>query len=211
MVLDCITAALIIIPMGLGMARGFFYIIVRFAGWLGAMAGGFYLAPITSDILKISFVGETVYGTLQEKFGAGADQVAGATEGLPGILSGVIGTAAQNTAESFAQTLGDLIMTVLGFLAVVILIRLLLIFVIRPLSKASKNGKIAFPNKVAGLIAGGLEGLLLAFLFLAALIPVMHMASPEMSASIADGLKFSHLAGSLYDGNLLLVILGKGI
>ena len=118
MVLDCITAALIIIPMGLGMARGFFYIIVRFAGWLGAMAGGFYLAPITSDILKISFVGETVYGALQEKFGAGADQVAGATEGLPGILSGVIGTAAQNTAESFAQTLGDLIMTVLGFLAV---------------------------------------------------------------------------------------------
>ena len=211
MILDCITAALIIIPMGLGMARGFFYIIVRFAGWLGSIVGGYFLTPISADLLKMSFVGETVFGTLEEHFAAGADQVTQASEGLPWILGGAVSSTAQSTAETFAQVLGNLIMTVLGFLAVVILIRLLLIFVIRPLSRLSKGGKVAFPNKIAGLIAGAAEGLLLAFLFLAALIPVMHMGSPETAAAIADGLKFSHLAGSLYDGNLLLAIIGKGI
>ena len=38
MILDIITAALIVVPMGIGMARGAAYILVRALGWIGAMA-----------------------------------------------------------------------------------------------------------------------------------------------------------------------------
>ena len=209
MILDVITAALIVIPMGIGMAKGFLYIILRFTGWIGSLAAGFFLTKPAAQILKSSPVGESVYQGLLEKFNDSADAMTQTLAGLPAILHGGIDAAAQTAAQEAAYALGDLIMTVLGFLCVTVLVRLLLSFLIRLTSKANHKGKISFPNKLAGLIVGGAEGLLLAFLFLAALIPVMHMTDPQTASSIADGLKFSYLAGSLYDGNLLMVMFSK--
>ena len=45
MILDIITAALIVIPMAIGMARGVFYVAVRTIGWVGALAVSFRLNP----------------------------------------------------------------------------------------------------------------------------------------------------------------------
>ena len=208
MVLDIITAALIVVPMGIGMAKGFLYIVVRQMGWAGALAAGFITVPVTKDLLAKSFIGTRIHDSLVERFTETADGMTGATDGLPGILEDAIDETVNNTAELMATALEGLILTVLGFLLVVVLTRLLLIFVIRPISKLRGNDPVSFVNKILGLAVGAIEGLLLAFLFLAALIPVMQMASPETAASIADALKFSHLAGALYDGNLLLAIFG---
>ena len=130
-------------------------------------------------------------------------------EGIPQIISGGIHAVARDTADMLVQTIGGLIISVISFLAMVIILRIIMAFVIRASSKKHGGGGIPVVsrmNKLAGLLIGGIEGLLLAFIFLAALIPVMNMASPETAASIADGLKYSYLAGPLYDGNLLLVM-----
>ena len=73
---------------------------------------------------------------------------------------------------------------------------------------------LAAYSAAVGTLGGGLRKtyqvvfFLLAFLFLAALIPVMKMSSPETAAAIADGLNYSYLAGPLYDGNMLMAIFG---
>ena len=206
MILDIITAALIVIPMGIGMARGFLYIVVRLLGWFGALAGGFFLMPTARDLLQNSFVGQHVNDVLTEHFESTAGDVTTAADGLPAILSGAINETVQNTTELMVQALRGLILSVIAFLAIVILIRLLLISVIRPLSKRKGKSPVSFVNKLLGMLVGGVEGLALAFLFLAALMPVMQMSSPDTAASIAEALRFSYLAGSLYDGNLLLVM-----
>ena len=208
MILDIITAALIIIPMGIGMAKGFLYIVVRLLGWLGALAMGVFMAPFVKDLLEKSFVGAKVHEILMEHIGGTAENVTSATDSLPTILSGSIDSAVQNEVELLANALQGLVLTVMAFLLMVIAVRLVLILVIRPISKLKGDGPVSFANKLGGMIVGGAEGLLLAFLFLAALIPVMQMASPETAESISEGLKFSYLAGSLYDGNLLLAIFG---
>ena len=208
MILDFITAALIVVPMGIGMAKGFLYIAVRLLGWVGALVGGFFAAPFVRKLLENGFVGKHIHEALENHFQSTADGVTGAADGLPAILSGAIDQAVNNTVELLVQAMQNLILTMISFLAVVVLIRLILIFIIRPISKKKGDSPVSFVNKVLGLLVGSIEGLLLAFLFLAALIPVMNMASPETAEAIAEGLKFSYLAGTLYDGNLLLAIFG---
>ena len=204
MILDIITAALIIIPMGIGMWRGFLYVLVRLLGWIGSLAAGFFAAPYARDFLGQTVVGDRIHDLLSDQFSGAADGVTDQTEVLPSILSDSIDQTVHNTAEMMTQAVEGAILTVLGFLLVAVLIRLILIFVIRPLTKKKK--KILLPNKVGGLILGAAEGLLLAFVFLAALIPVMNLSSPDTASAIAESLRFSYLAGNLYDGNLLLAI-----
>lgn len=205
MILDIITAALIVIPMGLGMWRGILYILVRLFGWIGALAAGFFAAPTLREFLKSTIVGDRVREILTDQIGSAADGVSQQAEWMPMILSDSVDQAARNAAEMMINTLEGIVLTILSFLLVSLAIRLLLILVIRPLT-GKRGKKIRLPNKLGGLLIGSVEGLLLAFVFLAALIPLMHGTSPETAASIAESLKFSYLAGSLYDGNLLLAV-----
>lgn len=208
MVLDIITAALIVVPMGIGMAKGFLYISMRFLGWIGAVAGGFLLAPTLRQLLEKGAAGEWIRHKLEAHFEGTTEGVDGMTDGLPSILGSAIDQTVNNTVDLMVTALAGLILTVGSFLMIVVMVRLLLIFVIRPLSKLRSDSPVSFANKFLGMLVGGAEGLLLAFLFLAALIPVMNMGSPETAAAIADALKYSHLAGTLYDGNFLLVLFG---
>ena len=48
----------------------------------------------------------------------------------------------------------------------------------------------------------------MAFLFLAVLVPVMNLSDPHTSVEIAETLKNSYIAGTLYDNNLLLLVTG---
>ena len=261
MVLDIVTAALIVIPMGIGMARGFLYVLTRFLGWIGAVAGGFFLAPTLKGILAKSALGRRIHDGIEERFtemlgvdsgdadapadgaGAGTDLAGGAadgagaagappgstddgmfaalfgsdsgadpSQGLPAVLmdnlQNSIDATVTNVVDAMVNSMTDMILTVISFLLIVALIRILLIVVIRPISRLRGNNPVSFVNKLMGLAVGSIEGLLLAFLFLAALVPVMQMSSPETAASIAEGLKNSYLAGTLYDGNLLLAIFG---
>ena len=204
MILDVITAGLIVIPMGIGMMRGFLYIAVRFLGWIGALAAGIFGMPVLRDLLADSFLARWIHDTLTERFGSAGDPMGG----LPPVLGNVLEQTVQNTMDTVINALEGLILTMISFLAIVILTRLVLTLVIRPLTKSRKKSPISFLNKFAGTVLGGVEGLLLAFLFLAALIPVMKMSSPETAAAIADGLNYSYLAGPLYDGNMLMAIFG---
>lgn len=211
MVLDIITAALIVIPMGIGMARGFLYISMRLLGWVGALVGAFFGAPRIRGLLADGFVGDRVHETLEAHFAQTTEAADEATEGLPAILGTMVDQTVDHTVDVIVAALENLILSVIGFLLIALLIRGLLIFVIRPISRRRGHSPVSLLNKMAGLVIGSIEGLLLAFLFLAALIPVMNMSSPETAASIAENLKFSYLAGTLYDGNLLLAMVGNTI
>ena len=212
MVLDIITAALIVIPMAIGMARGVIYIAVRTLGWVGAMALSFFLNPLISRWLDKGPVGEMVYGALEKKFGSSVENVETATEGLPQIIGGGINEAADNAADMMVQTIGGIIISVMSFIAMVLMIRIIMFIVMR-LTSGKGKGKgipiVSRMNKLAGMLVGAVEGLLLAFIFLAALVPVMNMTSPETSESIVDALRYSYLAGTLYDGNLLMLMVSS--
>lgn len=196
--------------MGIGMARGAAYIAARALGWIGSLIGAFLLNPVVTRLLTASPLGNTVFDAVEDRLGGPAQGVSSATEGLPQIISGGINAAVQDATDQMVQIVGGFIISVIAFLLVVVLVRIFAGVLIRVTSrrrgKDSRIPVISRLNKLGGLLVGGIEGLLLAFLFLAALIPIMNMASPQTAESIADGLRFSYLAGPLYDGNFLLVL-----
>ena len=55
-ILDIIVAALIVIPMGIGMAKGLVYVAVRTLGWIGALAASFFAAKTISDASLFAFL-----------------------------------------------------------------------------------------------------------------------------------------------------------
>lgn len=248
-ILDIITGALIVIPMGIGMARGLTYILVRFLGWIGALAAGYFLGPTLKGILEGGSVGRWIHSVLMKRFfgiedsgdsgsgsgtgdlsdfgisagdggvfggggsggiGGGADVTSDPADGLPAILGNAlqesIDQTVDNAIELLVNAMESLILTVLSFLLIVILVRLVLILVIRPISKMRGKNPVSLFNKVMGLVLGSIEGLMLAFLFLAALVLVMQVGSAETAQTIATGLRDSYLAGALYEGNLLLLV-----
>ena len=208
MILDIITAALIVIPMAIGMAKGVVYVAVRALGWVGALVISFLLNPLVRGHVAKSRIGDAVYAELEARIGGSVENVDAATESLPQIIGGGIHDAARDTADMLIQSLGGLIISIITFVIMVLLLRIIMFIVMRATKK--RDGKpipvLTRMNKFAGLLVGGVEGLLLAFLFLAALIPIINMGSPETVASIVDGLRYSYLAGPLYDGNLLMVV-----
>ncbi len=283
-ILDIITGALIVIPMGIGMARGLAYILVRFLGWIGALAAGYFLGPTLKGILEGGSVGRWIHSVLMKRFfgieegaadadhanvgnadaggdgtgagdagigdggaagvagdggsgsgtgdlsdfgisagdgglfggggsggiGGGADVASDPAGGLPAILGNAlqesIDQTVDNAIELLVNAMESLILTVLSFLLIVVLVRLVLILVIRPISKMRGKNPVSLFNKVMGLVIGSIEGLMLAFLFLAALVLVMQVGSAETAQTIATGLRDSYLAGALYEGNLLLLV-----
>ena len=208
MILDIITAALIVIPMAIGMARGVVYIAIRTLGWIGALVVSFLLNPLVRGLVAKSPIGDRVYSGLEERIGGSVDNVDAVTESLPQIIGGNIHDAARDTADMLVQSIGGLVISVISFILMVMLIRLLMVILMRVSKKKGDRNipVVSRMNKLTGLLIGSIEGLVFAFLFLAALIPVMNMASPETVESITDGLRYSYLAGPLYDGNLLMVI-----
>ena len=141
MTLDIITAALIVIPMGIGMWRGFLYILVRLLGWVGSLAAGFFAAPYVKDFLAQTIVGDRIHDMLSDQFTGAADGVTDQTGILPAILSDPIEQSVHNTAELMTAAVEGAILTVLGFILTALVVRLILILVIRPLTK-NRKGKI---------------------------------------------------------------------
>ena len=78
----------------------------------------------------------------------------------------------------------------------------------RSAEKYEERSLLTSFDKNAGLLIGFVEGVIFAFLFLALLVPVTNLSSPEFSSMIMDQLRNSWFAGALYDNNLLTLVTG---
>lgn len=208
MIFDLIVLAFLIIPMAAGLYRGFVNMFMRALGWVIAVAAGFFLAGTAADYLGGSAAGEQIRNSISEKFSESADNAAAAAEGLPELLKGGIAFTANSSAGIFASLVSSLLITLTAFVIIVLSVKLLLHIAVRPASRRKKHGIINGADRLLGLVAGAVEGILMAFLFLAVLVPVMNLSDPHTSVEIVETLKNSYIAGTLYDNNLLLLVTG---
>ncbi|MDD2216047.1 MAG: CvpA family protein, partial [Eubacteriales bacterium] len=93
---------------------------------------------------------------------------------------------------------------IISFLAVVIGIRLLFILLSSLFGKKRNKGITGFVDGFFGLIVGMLKGAILVFLLLALLVPVIGLSGGDF---LADSLRDSSIASTLYDNNLILLII----
>lgn len=208
MILDVVILVILIIPMALGLYRGFLRMLMRLAGWIGALIAAFFLTEPLSGILEKGFVGDMISSGLSERFANSVDAVDTATEGLPDIVSGGLTATAESVSDIFVALVASMLISVMSFILIVFVVKLAAGIIVRPAARRRSGGLLTGMDRLLGLIIGFAEGLLLVFVFLALLVPAVNFADGAMSANIMKSLNESVIAQSLYDNNVLLLFTG---
>lgn len=205
---DIIVLLILAVPAGIGIYRGFAHMFIHTLGWIGAFFGGLLFTGIFTRVLGGSFLRELIRQRLSGKFSASADAIETTSEGLPDIISGGLSIGAEDSADIFAELLGSALVSVISFVLIVFAARLLLGILVKPLTRGGGFAPLRGADKLLGFVAGLLEGVVLVFVFLMALVLVESLAGAEFSELLADALERSVIAGTLYDNNLLLLVTG---
>lgn len=208
MILDIIILIILIVPMAMGLFRGFLYMLIHTLSWIGAVIAGIFLVKPVAGIMSEGVVWDMVSGSLYDKFEGPASSVEAVSEGLPDIISGGLAVTTESISDILVSMLASMIISVISFLLVVFLVKLVFRILVRPVAKRGRGGLLTGADKLAGLAVGFVEGVLLVFIFLALLVPVVNFAGGSMSADIVSNLKDSVIAGTLYDNNFLLIVTG---
>ena len=208
MILDFVIIIILVLPMAAGMRKGFIYSCIHALSWFAAAAAGVFLSGVASDALRGSFVGSAIADGFSVKMDSSADSLDAAVAGMPDIIRGGLSVSAEGASDIFINMMIATVISVLGFVIVVFLVKLVLRVLVRPVSRYDRGSLISKGDRLMGMAAGALQGLFLVFLFLACLVPAIDFMSSSAAVSTVSMLDSSVIARSLYDNNLLLVITG---
>lgn len=100
-----------------------------------------------------------------------------------------------------------LFFTIIGFLIILITIRIVASFLERRFSHKGRGGFIGFSDKLLGLLLGSVVGIFNIMLVLALILPAAGLLVPSLSESIPAWFESSLFAKDIYDNNLLLILL----
>lgn len=208
MILDIIILVILIVPMALGLFRGFLYMLLHTLSWVAALTAAFFLTGPVAAMLGDGFVGNMVSESISQKADGSSDFLYVASEGLPDIMRGGLMVTADSVSDIFVNLMTSAIVSVISFLLIVFLIKLVLRLLVRPVTKRRSGTLISGADKLLGLAVGFMEGILLVFIFLALLVVIVNFTWGGNAAGIVSSLEDSVIAGALYDNNLLLLITG---
>ncbi len=212
MIIDILVGIIIVGAMVHGLRKGFIFTFIHTIGWVLALM----LAYIATPYVKKLLLGETtIYDSLKEDF---ANRFADSTpsaqtafDSLPAnygdIISDKIGNMTNSMIQQAAEGFAGLVLTVLVFVGLVIAIKIVLWLVLRLLSKDYNDGFMNFFDGLFGLVFGLIKGLLVAFVFLALLLPAINLVSPDYTTQAVASLDNSLFAKELYDNNFIVLFL----
>ena len=207
-ILDIIVLLIIALPMAFGRYRGFVYTVIRSVGWIGAVVLAFFATPFFSRLIEESFVGDMIRSRISEKIDSSVDGAVNTVDSIPQIIRGGITAATGEASTIFAGLVANVVISVMTFLLVMLIIRILLKIIVRPSARKEERSLLTSFDRTGGLLIGFVEGVLFAFLFLALLVPVVNLSSPDFSLTLLEQLRNSWFAGTLYDNNLLTLVTG---
>lgn len=208
MIFDIILIAILAVTMVRGFRSGFVYTFIHAAGWILAVVIGFAWSPkLQNYIINNTKLYTKLYSAFFERFSQSITFQNETIEHLPKIIKKVFDDAYMSIASSLAETVTDILFTILCFVTVVAVIKLILLLVTVLFSKKNSDGGFtSFTDGMLGLAAGIVHGIIIIFFMFAFLTVFSGFMSPEFSAKIADSLSESAFAKDFYDNNLLLLI-----
>lgn len=207
MIFDILVIVILTAAMVLGFRSGFVYTFIHTVGWIIAVLIGFIWSPQARSFIELH---TNIYDSLYDKFFNKFSDSFTLADDTVGHLPKIIVKAIENTettlASSIADTMTELCITVISFLAIVITVKIVLWVVTELLSKKKNEGFTGMIDGLLGLAAGIVRGFLIVFVVLALLVPVSSFVSPETAAAISQNLDESVFAKDLYDNNLIMLV-----
>lgn len=207
MVMDIAILAVLVLTIFFSMRRGFALTVAGFfKGFASLIVAWFFC-----DDLAVWLMSSTPAGTkTAERISEGLSAKWESSDiymALPDLFKESGGNAAADSMISQgSMRIAELLLTILCFVAIVSLLRVVLGLLGRAFSHKYNEGFAGVMDWFLGLILGTVLGVLHVFVFLALLLPVVGLFMPEQCETVMDWLDSSVIAGDLYNNNLLLIL-----
>ncbi|MGI6751645.1 MAG: CvpA family protein [Anaerovoracaceae bacterium] len=204
--LDIITALIFVLSTAQGSRSGFMRTLFHAAGWIASLVLAFLTYPFAASFLKertpaYAGIYDRVLAKLTDDSQITGEQM---MEGFPSIMGDMVNSIKTSITTTLATGLSTILFSIVVFMGIAILIRISFLIFSAWARGKKKKGFTGFADGLLGMIIGAVRGILLIFIFLSLLIPLSNLSS---GTAIANALEISLFTGTLYDNNLLLLII----
>lgn len=206
MIMDILAAVILLFSLIWGAQKGFAQTLLSFMQWFICIIAGFFLCASAKEyIIKNTTLDEAINSYILDQIGTTIEEST-PYNSMPDLFSEWINRGSSDFVYGTSAALTDVILTVLSFIAVILVIKLVCGIFALIFSKEYHDGVIGFLDGLVGFLFGGVRGILLVYLSFAVLVPLLSLLPPEVSNPIKSAMDQSYIASVLYDDNLLLIL-----
>jgi uncharacterized membrane protein required for colicin V production len=203
--LDVLVALIFLFSTAQGLRKGFVQTFMHAVGWLLSLVISYACFSQVAAFLKsktgfYDYLHLKVVARISASASSSTDSI---LSGLPHILSSSLKSVQTTITETLANTFTDFFFNLMTFLLVAILVRMILYIITSGLGK-KHGGVIGFVDRVLGLLAGAVKGIILIFILLALMVPASSLSAGD---ALSNALKDSTIASMLYDNNLIFLVI----
>ena len=207
MILDIAILSVMVLTIFFSMRKGFAMSVVGFFKGFVSL----FIAWVFCDDLAVWLARSTSVGTrIAEKVSSGLSvkwESSDIYQALPDLFKdNGNGTAADALIIDGSAKIANLFLTIISFVAIVFLLRVVLAAVGHIFSHHGNEGFVGIMDWLLGLLLGAILGIVYVFVFLALLLPIVGLFMPENCQTVLEWLDNSIIAGDLYDNNILLIL-----
>jgi len=204
--MDIAVVIIIVLSMIDGLRRGFIRTATDTFGWIIALVLAYiwyrpvaffiksntdiYTSVLNNVTLKMSVSGN---GTLDEFI-----------KSLPPAVGDAIRAMADGASANLGATIADTLFNIICFVAVVFLIRLVLVIFASLISRSNKDNIIGGLDRLAGLFAGILKGIIVIYFMLALTTAIIGISNGDF---LKSSLEKSPLTKYMYEHNLIFIVI----
>ncbi|HKM28081.1 MAG TPA: CvpA family protein [Anaerovoracaceae bacterium] len=207
MVMDIIIAVILLASIILGVRGGFTHTVLNCMHWVVGLAVGFFFCDNVKDFLvEKTLIDDTINAKIASTMSASLAEDA-TYQSIPTLYSDSLDSAGDTFIYNAVLSMTGILMTIISFLLIIFAIKIICFFLNRLFSKKYNGGIVGFVDGFAGFVAGTVRGGILVLVFLALLVPILGLILPSLVPDVMEALDKSYVAGTLYDNNLLLVLI----
>lgn len=203
--LDGIVILIVLLSAIIGMKRGIGDTILRLIGLVGGLVlAAFFGKDFSAYLMKTPFK-NTVYERVFTIMRPEPDNL---SKTVPGPLGTIADDAANKAAAAAAERVTESLMGVIAFVGIVLAVWLAS-FIIRTVFKRGRKKSVIIggTDSLIGLALGIVKGVIVACLFVSALLPGTALFAPDKSLEMINALQDSQLTKLIYELNPLLTAL----
>lgn len=208
MLLDILVILIILAAGILGYRKGFVHTLIHTVGWVGAIVIAYLLIPKGVSFAKRNTgLYDWLSAVVTKKFDVSLDAIEVTKNSLPESISSTIDEYSTDIIGGIADQITRIFGTILVFVILFILVKVLLWCILHFFSKDYNDGFTNFADGLFGMLFGFLRGVILVLVILAALLPLINVMSTGLTEALTSQLAHSHIASYLYNENFLLMLI----
>lgn len=205
--LDGIVCLIVLLSALIGANKGLGDTVLRLLGLVGGLAlAMLYGKDVSEYLLKTPFR-DTIYKRVFDTIRPEQDNY---SKSLPGFIGEIADNAADKVAAETSARVTEALMGIIAFILVVLVVWLA-VYIIRMLLRRGRKSSVIIggTDSILGLSLGIVKGVLIACLFVAALVPAITLFAPTKIPEAISAVQDSYLTKLIYEINPLLVALKK--